>query len=232
MQEAPTLDLRSSLTLQWRNAVALLMAAILLGGLGIAILLLGLGAPEADARLLGLVPLGLAAPFGGYAAYLFRVVARGEERLQGMGTPWTANRSLLGTTRRSIVTDVPPDEALSMARNLLTEPRWGLIHVGKSLLGGLHAVRPAETGPVVMDVVPLAVGIRARRREGRTVLTLSVVPSSVYGWPPLTGWFVWSGGFTWIGVAQALVDDLASTLAQSTKATANETPTPPSIVPV
>jgi hypothetical protein len=231
MAETPPLDSRSSLTLQWRNAVALLVAAILLGGVGIAILLLVLRVPVAEARLLGLVTLGLAALFGSYAAYLFRAVARGEERLRRMGTAWQANRSLLGTIRRAVVTDVPPEESLSVARNLLLERRWGLSHVGRSLLGGLRAVRPAETGPVVVDVVPLAVGIRARRRAGRTVLTISVVPSSVYGWPPLSGWFGWSGMYTWIGVAQTLVDELAAALGQSTTATTKEPPTPPFLVP-
>ncbi len=219
MEDAAPRGSQSWLTVQWRNAGAVLVAAFFLGGIGIAILFLNLGSHPASWHLLALVPLAMAATSAGYAAYLFRVVAQGEERLQRMGGPWKVNRSLQGTTRRSIVTDFTPGASLSVAQALLSEPRMGLIHVGRGVFGGLRAVRPAETGLVMVDVFPLAIGIRARHREGRTVLTISVVPSSVYGWPLLTGWFAWSGAYTWIGDSQALAEDLTSTLAQSLKAT-------------
>lgn len=205
---------RAWLTLQWRNALALLVAGILLGGLDVA-LTFSQGLPRGGETPLLVVILVIAVGLVGGSAYLFREVARGESRLRERGVPWQAERSLVGTTRRSLVTHAAPETALSAARAALADPDLGLTHVGRDLLGGVRAIRPAESGVLVLYVRPLAVRIRARRQRDRTVVTVTVVPSSLYGWPVLYGWVGWSEVYTWIGVAEELADALTKALTQS-----------------
>ena len=202
------------LTLQWRNAMALMVAAILLAVLGTFMLVLG-GFPSDRWVLLGLLFGVPAGGFAGYSAYLFRLVGRGETRLRSMGKRSPVERSLTGTTVRTVLTSAPADASLRVARDVLSEPKLGLTHVGTGWHGSVRAIRPAETGLVVLDVVPLAVRIRARRSQGRTVLTVSVVPSSVYGWPATKGWFGWSAKYSWIEVARSFADYVAGALVQS-----------------
>ena len=205
---------RAWLTLQWRNALALLVAGILLGALDVA-LAFSHGLPRAGETALLLVILVMALGLVAGSAYLFREVTRGETRLRERGVPWQAERSLVGTTRRSLVTNASPETALSAARAALADPDLGLTHVGRDLLGGVRAIRPAESGVLVLYVRPLAVRIRARRQRGRTVLTLTVVPSSLYGWPVLYGWVGWSEVYTWIGVAEELANSLTNALTRT-----------------
>ncbi len=205
---------RAWLTLQWRNALALLVAGILLGGLDVA-LTFSQGLPRGGETVLLVVILVIAVGLVGGSAYLFREVTRGESRLRERGVPWQAERSLVGTTRRSLVTHAPPETALSAARAALADPDLGLTHVGRDLLGGVRAIRPAESGVLVLYVRPLAVRIRARRQRDRTVVTVTVVPSSLYGWPVLYGWVGWSEVYTWIGVAEELADALTNALTRS-----------------
>ena len=227
MDDTPIRGSRASLTVQWRNAVALLVAAIFLGGLdvvlvtGIATHTFVLGRPGVlgDWVLLLLVTAGVAAGFAGYSASLFRQVTRGEAELRRRGDRWRIDRSLIGATRLWVVTDATPEVSLRLARALLSDRKLGLTHVGRGVTGGVRAIRPAETGPLVVSVMPLAVRIRARERRGRTVLTVSAVPSSVYGWPLLSGWVGWSASYTWVGVGQELVEYLATALVQRLKGT-------------
>ena len=207
---------RAWLTLQWRNAMALLVAAVFLGGVG-SIILLVAQVPLAEGGLLGVFIVTIAATFAAYSAYLLNVVAKGEAQLRQVGSPWRADRNIAGTTRRFLLTDATPERSLVVAGDVLSQPRFGLTRVGKSLFGGICAIRPAETGPIVVSVVPLAIRVVARKHRAQTRISVSIVQSSIYGWPVLSGWMGWSAQYTWIQVAQDLATELVSALAEGLK---------------
>ncbi|HTP54867.1 MAG TPA: hypothetical protein VML94_07945 [Thermoplasmata archaeon] len=189
----------------------MLVAGVLLACFG-GVLAFG-AFPAGRGSLVSLLVIGISAIFAASGAYLLNTVSRGEARLRERGVPWRAERSLLGKTTRSLVTHVPPESALAAALDVLAQPSLGLIRVGNDPFGGVHAIRPAETGPIWISVVPLAIRVRARRRQDQTEISISIVQSSLYGWPALSGWVGWSSAYTWIEVAQDLADEIANSLA-------------------
>lgn len=205
MDEPYPRDSVAGLTLRWRNGLAFAASAISLGAFEVLFLLLG-QLPGYGRWLIGSLLGGSALVCGTLALHFLLGVRREEARLETVGTPRRADRSLFGTIRRSFNTWATPAVALAAAYTVLSDPELGLIRVGPDPLGGVKAIRPAETGLIVINELPLAVWVRARARDGRTEVTVSVVQSSVYGWPALEGWFAWSATSTWIGTAQTLAD--------------------------
>ncbi len=206
--------------------MALAVAAVgvsLLGGL-----LLTVFRPLSAAFLItASVVLGFAVVAAVAAAYLFRVVSRGEQELHRQGVSVPVNRSLTGSVERAFRTSADPDSALDAAFRILQDPRWELIHVRRGRWSGVTAIRPAEAGLVIVYVVPLAIRVRAKRRPDGTIVSVTVVQSSVRGWPPLTGWIVWSSMRSWVGLSQEIADTLSAQLARQLNGSPSSPPRAP-----
>jgi hypothetical protein len=150
---------------------------------------------------LGLVSLGI-------AVYLGRSVARGELQLQQAALPWKVDRSLLGSERQTLDSNI--DRVVVTAVDALHDPCLGLGRL-RPTQGGARALKPAvRKGPLgvllVRSRVSVHLTVLAHGAGGR--FKRSATPAMVW-----TAWETIRSSTNWVAAGQELDDNLAAGIA-------------------